>query len=172
MYSQCLPISYTLYPLKITVLFFDYIYMKFKIYLVLFCLWCVLSPRMSVYQMHAVLAEVKRGSWILQELRQLWAIMWLLGIELRSSRRTVSVLNHWAISPAPHSTFNDIFTAFVMNYLRNTTWGRKHFIFPQVPSWQWGYCREKPHLSWYPGSADTTQEVGGHRPQWRSLEIH
>ena len=30
--------------------------------------------------------------------RWLWAIMWLLGIELRTSGRAVSALNHWAIS--------------------------------------------------------------------------
>jgi hypothetical protein len=29
--------------------------------------------------------------------------MWLLGFELRTFGRTVSVLNHWAISPAPHA---------------------------------------------------------------------
>ena len=28
-----------------------------------------------------------------------WATMWLLGIELRTSERVASVLNHWAISP-------------------------------------------------------------------------
>jgi hypothetical protein len=33
--------------------------------------------------------------------RWLWATMWLLGIELRTSRRAVGGLNHWAISPAP-----------------------------------------------------------------------
>jgi hypothetical protein len=27
--------------------------------------------------------------------------MWLLGFELRTSRRAISALNHWAISPAP-----------------------------------------------------------------------
>ena len=32
--------------------------------------------------------------------RWLWANMWLLGIELRTSRRAVCALNHWAISPA------------------------------------------------------------------------
>jgi hypothetical protein len=33
--------------------------------------------------------------------RWLWATMWLLGIELRTSARAVSALNRWAISPAP-----------------------------------------------------------------------
>jgi hypothetical protein len=32
--------------------------------------------------------------------RWLWATMWLLGIEFRTSGRAVSALNHWAISPA------------------------------------------------------------------------
>lgn len=33
--------------------------------------------------------------------RWLWATMWLLGLELRSSGRAACTLNHWAISPAP-----------------------------------------------------------------------
>jgi hypothetical protein len=39
--------------------------------------------------------------------RWLWATMWLLGIELRTSWRTVSALNHWAISPAPLRAFQN-----------------------------------------------------------------
>jgi hypothetical protein len=35
--------------------------------------------------------------------RWLWATMWLLGFELRTSGRAVSVLNHWAISSGPRS---------------------------------------------------------------------
>ena len=35
----------------------------------------------------------------------LWATMLLLGFELRISRRAVSGLTHWAISPAPASNF-------------------------------------------------------------------
>jgi hypothetical protein len=31
--------------------------------------------------------------------RWLWATMWLLGIELRTSGRSATALNHWAISP-------------------------------------------------------------------------
>jgi hypothetical protein len=31
--------------------------------------------------------------------RWLWATMWLLGIELGTSRKAVNALNHWAISP-------------------------------------------------------------------------
>ena len=37
--------------------------------------------------------------------RWLWDTMWLLGIELKTSRRIVSVLNCWAISPALSSMF-------------------------------------------------------------------
>jgi hypothetical protein len=37
--------------------------------------------------------------------RWLWATMWLLGIELRTSGRAVGALNHWAISPAPTFLF-------------------------------------------------------------------
>jgi hypothetical protein len=35
----------------------------------------------------------------------LWANMWLLGIELRTSGREVSALNRWGISPAPNWEF-------------------------------------------------------------------
>ena len=33
--------------------------------------------------------------------RELWAAVWMLGIEPRSSGRSASALNYWAISPAP-----------------------------------------------------------------------
>ena len=35
----------------------------------------------------------------------LWAIMWLLGFELRTSGRADSALNRWAISPAHNLSF-------------------------------------------------------------------
>ena len=38
--------------------------------------------------------------------RQLWAFLWVLGIEPRSSGRTASVLNHWSISPVPTASFS------------------------------------------------------------------
>lgn len=41
-----------------------------------------------------------RGCWILWSWWLLWAAVWLLGTELRSSGRAASALNHWAISPA------------------------------------------------------------------------
>jgi len=37
--------------------------------------------------------------------RWTWATMWLLGIELRTSGRAVSALNHWDISPAQQDHF-------------------------------------------------------------------
>jgi hypothetical protein len=37
--------------------------------------------------------------------RWLWATMWLLGIELRTSGRAVRALNRWAISPALDNWF-------------------------------------------------------------------
>jgi hypothetical protein len=37
--------------------------------------------------------------------RWLWGAMWLLGIEPRFSGRAASVLNCWAISPAPSTFF-------------------------------------------------------------------
>jgi len=42
------------------------------------------------------------GEGIRSHYRWLWAILWLLGIELRTSGRAVSALNHWAIAPSPH----------------------------------------------------------------------
>jgi hypothetical protein len=45
----------------------------------------------------------EEGVW--SHYRWLWTTMWLLGIELRTSRRAVSTLNRWAISPAPKLYF-------------------------------------------------------------------
>jgi hypothetical protein len=41
--------------------------------------------------------------------RCLWATMWLLGIELMTSRIAVSALNYWAISPALNTFFILVF---------------------------------------------------------------
>jgi len=46
----------------------------------------------------SIFMHTRRGYQIL--FRWLWATMWLLGFELRTSGRAVSALNHWAISPA------------------------------------------------------------------------
>jgi hypothetical protein len=43
--------------------------------------------------------------------RWLWATMWLLGIEFRTSGRTVSTLNQWAISPGP--TYHNLYVCRV-----------------------------------------------------------
>ena len=45
----------------------------------------------------------EEGIW--SHYRWLWVTMWLLAIELRTSGRTVSVPNCWAISSARHSFF-------------------------------------------------------------------
>ena len=41
--------------------------------------------------------------------RWLWATMWMLGFELRTSGRALSALNRWAISLAPIYTFKNYF---------------------------------------------------------------
>ena len=41
--------------------------------------------------------------------RWLWAVMWLLGFELRTFRRSISALNRWSISPALACIFYFIF---------------------------------------------------------------
>jgi hypothetical protein len=78
--------------------------------------------------------------------RWLWATMWLLGFELRTFGRAVSILNHWAISPAPKSVFS--------NGLRQTLWKgplttpkghdpqvESHSKLTSQPDWTW------PHQS-------------------------
>jgi len=45
--------------------------------------------------------------------RLLWATMWLLGIELRTSGRAVSAFNHWAISPASWCFLSVICSLFI-----------------------------------------------------------
>ena len=59
------------------------------------CLWIFYFMYANTRSMSSnIPEEVLRSHY-----RQLWAIMWLLGIELRISGRTVA-LSHWAISPA------------------------------------------------------------------------
>jgi hypothetical protein len=67
----------------------DLYFLKIYLFIYLFILY---EYTISVFR------HITRGH---QILLHLWATMWLLGIELRTSRRTFSVLNHWAISPAP-----------------------------------------------------------------------
>jgi hypothetical protein len=49
---------------------------------------------------------------IRSDYRWLWATMWLLGIELRTSRRAISALNRWASSPAPKYLFKRLINAW------------------------------------------------------------
>jgi len=48
--------------------------------------------------------------------RWLWITMWLLGFELRTSGRSVSALNQWAISPALAITFQHTLS-FLLLYI-------------------------------------------------------
>ena len=56
----------------------------------------------TVFSLHVLpqSEESKRSHY-----RWLWATMQVLGIELRTSGRAASAINHWAISPAPPTKF-------------------------------------------------------------------
>ena len=69
-------------------------YLFFFLLLIILCIWIHCSCRQTHQKRHQILLH-----------RWLWATMWLLGIELRTSWRAVSVLNLWAISPALSSNF-------------------------------------------------------------------
>lgn len=61
-----------------------------------------LSASMYVHHMHAVLEEARKGHGVPRN----WNCRWLvLGTELRSLAKTVSILSHWFTSPAPYSIF-------------------------------------------------------------------
>ena len=77
--------------------------------------------------------------------------MWLLRIELKTSRRTVSVLNHWAISPAPILPFYG-HKCFALLYVC-TMWlpiacrGQKRALGPlelQLQIWLWVAMEPNP----------------------------
>jgi hypothetical protein len=68
--------------------------MKFVFVFLFVCLFCFLI--VSYVSKYTKCRFRHTGS----HYRWLWATTWLLGIELRTSGRTVSALNHWAISPA------------------------------------------------------------------------
>lgn len=55
---------------------------------------------MCVYQVWAVPKEARSECLIIWDWdsRQLWATLWILGIELRSSGRSTSALKHWSVS--------------------------------------------------------------------------
>jgi hypothetical protein len=50
--------------------------------------------------------------------------MWLLGTELRISRRIVSALTHWAISPAPRNFYYN----YVFVCIRHVSWCTFHGV--------------------------------------------
>ena len=52
--------------------------------------------------------------------RQLWAVMWMLGIEPRSFRRAVSALNLWAISPVPTSHSLPLRVLFCLSFFESS----------------------------------------------------
>ena len=85
-------------------------FLKKKIYLFIMCTMVCLHVSLQT--------EVGTRSYY----RWLWATVWLLGIELRTSGRTVNVLNHWAISPAP----------FFFSYLWSSAPGLKNGLLVQV----------------------------------------
>ena len=70
----------------------------------LYSLWMhmdVLSACLSVGLLHGVHRKdgiVNQIPWNWSD-RQLWIVMWVLGIKLRFFARPTSALNHWAISP-------------------------------------------------------------------------
>jgi hypothetical protein len=63
--------------------------------------------------------------------RPLWAIVWMLEIEPRSSGRTVSDLNHWGISPAPN------FVIIIKSLYEDGTY-HCYWIFEYILEF-WGY---------------------------------
>jgi hypothetical protein len=73
-----------------------YLYLLLELHACLFCLFNV-----STWLLSSDTPEEGIGS----HSRCLWATMWLLGTELRTSGRAVRALNRWAISPAPCACF-------------------------------------------------------------------
>ena len=67
----------------------------------LFIVFIYLFMYVSILSLSTDTPEMGIGS----HYRWLWATMWLLGFELRTSGRSVSALNHWAISPALGQSF-------------------------------------------------------------------
>ena len=73
------------------------------------CLFVYLFIYLFIYYVHSMYAwRPKEGT--RSHYRWLWATMWLLGIERRTSGRTVSALKCWAISPA---LIIDFHTSFI-----------------------------------------------------------
>jgi hypothetical protein len=85
--------------------FFSFLFYFLKIYLFISCMW-----------VHCCYLQTHQKRALDPHYRWLWATMWLLGIELRTSGRAVSVLNHWAISPA--HCFLVVFVVVVFKWMR------------------------------------------------------
>lgn len=67
---------------------------NFIIIIIILCIW--------MFCLHGGLCLCKAlGSWKCSSYTRLRAVMWLLGIKSGSSLRTASIVNYWAISPAP-----------------------------------------------------------------------
>ena len=67
--------------------------------------------------------------------RWLWATMWLLGFELRTYRRAVSALTHWAISPAPGDSLLRRRKAFLNMHMARTGNGPSRHLLHELCSW-------------------------------------
>lgn len=73
-----------------------------------------------------VLLETRIGCEIpCRSYRQMWAALWVRGIDPRSSRRIVGALNHWSFSPPLHEFFiyyfpvsylKTYFSSFLLNF--------------------------------------------------------
>jgi hypothetical protein len=83
----------------------------------------------NVYKYNGIVFRNTRSHY-----RWLWATMWLLGIELRTSGRAAGALNRWATSPVPMTGFSNP---------HNNVW--QFFFF-------FGFSRQRfsvsPWLSW------------------------
>jgi hypothetical protein len=99
------------------------------------CFLCTL-----VFCLHVCLCEGIRY-WIY---RQLWAAMWVLGIEPRSFGRAVSAPNHWTIYLVPQSY---IFMVVVVHTFNPSTWEAEAGGFlSSRPAWFTKWVPEQPGL--------------------------
>jgi hypothetical protein len=96
---------------------------------------------------------------IVSHYRWLLATMWLPGIELRTSGRAVSALNHWAISPA-----------LIFDVLKHFSLKLHHYFYLKWTYGRW-HCSEKrsPLTSWYRKSGGWGE---GTRDQYNRLQRH
>lgn len=105
-----------------------------KVFLGFFFFFHFHVSRYFVYTYDSILCaclvsmEVRRGHWIPWDFnyRQVWAAMWLLGIEPGSSERVASVLISWATSPVLGVVFN-IHIIFVKSFVTRLSINSKSF---------------------------------------------